>query len=143
MSYTSRLDSVKALVLFREKLNKGRGGTPPPPPLRATVRACADSNLSPVEAEPPLSNRQAEDARQPGANARAQYRLPCPLRSPAALPATTIASFRPGKASWGLMILEVESPILATGKRLWKSWRAVLGAEDMGGPSCRCGTGDQ
>lgn len=45
-----------------------------------------------------------------------------------------MGSFRPGKASWGLTILEAESPILGMGKRLRKSWRAVLVAESMDGP---------
>ena len=53
---------------------------------------------------------------------------------PASLPATGIGSFRPGKASWGLTILEAESPILEPGKRLWKSRLALLVAESMGGP---------
>lgn len=52
---------------------------------------------------------------------------------PASLPVTGIGSFRPGKASWGLTILEAESPILETGKRMWKSWLALLVAESMGG----------
>lgn len=56
------------------------------------------------------------------------------LRVPESLPATGIGSFRPGNASWGLTILEAESPILGTGKRLWKSWLALLVAKSMGGP---------
>lgn len=120
------------LRCFRAWEAKQREATRQHPPRLTPLRACADRSLttSPRAAHGFLPDGRAEDAR---ARARAQRRLPCPLCVPASLPATRIASFRPGKASWGLTILEVVSPILGARKRLWKSLRALLVATSMGG----------
>lgn len=120
---------------------------------------------------PGSSPPRAEPARRPapgvspagGGRAAAPRRHACaaatlaPSVRAASLPATGIGSFRPGKASWGLTILERESPILGMGKRPWKSWRALLVTESIGRPlteggppagrrgrepSSSCGTGE-
>lgn len=95
---------------------------PSAPPRPAPVCACAAPRLT--------TRGRPAPGFLPGARAQ---RCPCLLRVPASLPATVIDSFRPGRASAGLKILEAESPILRTGKKLRKSWRTVLKAGGMGG----------
>lgn len=131
-------------MFWGEKLNKEEGPRPPPRP--GSRSRGGRSRVSPAG----------------GGRAAARRRYACaaatlaPSVRAASLPATGIGSFRPGKASWGLTILERESPIIGFGGRLWKSWRALLVTESIGRsltegppagrrgrePSRSCGTGE-